>query len=124
MSLLTVCEKGMGKKTEIEEYRLTKRGAKGVINVKVTDKNGPVVALRAVTPEDSLMLITQKGILLRTTVDQLRDIGRATQGVKLIRVEDDDKVVAVAKVISEKDENGDTPTGEAPVGEGEPPPSE
>jgi DNA gyrase subunit A len=106
MSLLTVCEKGMGKKTEIEEYRLTKRGAKGVINVRVTDKNGPVVALRAVTPEDSLMLITQKGILLRMTIDQLRDIGRATQGVKLIRVDDDDRVVAVAKVISEKDENG------------------
>lgn len=106
MSLLTVCEKGMGKKTEIEEYRLTRRGAKGVINVRVTDKNGPVVALRAVTPEDSLMLITQKGILLRMTIDQLRDIGRATQGVKLIRVDDDDRVVAVAKVISEKDENG------------------
>ncbi|MBI5864475.1 MAG: DNA gyrase subunit A [Planctomycetes bacterium] len=129
MSLLTVCEKGMGKKTEIEEYRLTKRGAKGVINVKVTDRNGPVVALRAVTPEDSLMLITQKGILLRTTVDQMRDIGRATQGVKLIRVEDDDKVVAVAKVISEKDENGGEPGGEngtlpsSPSGNGPQPPS-
>ncbi|MCC6360330.1 MAG: DNA gyrase subunit A [Phycisphaerales bacterium] len=104
MSLLTVCEKGMGKKTEIEEYRLTKRGAKGVINVRVTEKNGPVVALRAVTNDDELMLITGKGVLLRMSLDQLRDIGRATQGVKLIRVEDDDTVVAVAKLISEKDE--------------------
>jgi DNA gyrase subunit A len=129
MSLLTVCEKGMGKKTEIEEYRLTRRGAKGVINVRVTDKNGPVVALRAVTPEDSLMLITQKGILLRTTVDQLRDIGRATQGVRLIRVEDDDRVVAVAKVISEKDENGGdngspSPDAAPAAGESDPGPAE
>lgn len=106
MSLLTVCEKGFGKRTDISEYRLTHRGGKGVINVKVTDKNGPVVALRAVTDEDELMLITASGTLLRMTLDQLREIGRATQGVKLIRVEDEDRVVAVARVIAEKDENG------------------
>lgn len=109
MSLLTVCEKGMGKRTPIEEYRLTHRGGKGVINVKVTDKNGPVVALRAVTDDDELMLISGKGILLRTSVNELRDIGRATQGVKLIRVEDDDKVVAVAKIASEKDDESTGP---------------
>ncbi|TWT45975.1 DNA gyrase subunit A [Phycisphaerae bacterium RAS1] len=106
MSLLTVCEKGFGKRTDISEYRLTHRGGKGVINVRVTDKNGPVVALRAVTDEDELMLITATGTLLRMTLDQLREIGRATQGVKLIRVEEEDRVVAVAKVITEKDENG------------------
>lgn len=106
-SILTVCEKGFGKRTDIDEYRLTHRGGKGVINVKVTDKNGPVVALRPVTDEDSLMLITQKGTLLRMTLDQLREIGRATQGVKLIRVEDeDDRVVAVAKLVTDKDEPG------------------
>jgi DNA gyrase subunit A len=104
MSLLTVCERGMGKRTDIDEYRLTKRGGKGVINVKVTEKNGLVVALRAVTDDDSLMLITGKGILLRMDLGELREIGRATQGVKLIRVEDDDRVVAVAKVINERQE--------------------
>ncbi|MBK8913923.1 MAG: DNA gyrase subunit A [Phycisphaerales bacterium] len=107
MSILTVCERGFGKRTDIGEYRLTRRGGKGVINVKVTDKNGPVVALRPVTDEDSLMLITQAGTLLRMTLNQLREIGRATQGVKLIRVDgDDDRVVAVAKLITDKDENG------------------
>ncbi len=106
MSLLTVCERGFGKRTDINEYRLTRRGGKGVINVRVTEKNGPVVALRAVTETDELMLITSTGTLLRMTLDQLREIGRATQGVKLIRVEENDRVVAVAKVIAEKDENG------------------
>lgn len=121
MSILTVCEKGFGKRTDIEEYRLTHRGGKGVINVRVTDKNGPVVALRPVTGEDSLMLITQKGTLLRMTLDQLREIGRATQGVKLIRVEDeDDRVVAVAKLVTDKDENGgDAPAnGDGPAANG------
>jgi DNA gyrase subunit A len=105
-SVLTVCERGIGKRTDLDEYRLTRRGGKGVINIKVTDKNGPVVALRAVTEEDALMLITATGILLRMRVAELRDIGRATQGVRLIRVGDDDRVVAVAKVVSDKDDNG------------------
>ncbi len=117
MSVLTVCDKGFGKRTEVDEYRLTRRGGKGVINVRVTDKNGRVVALRAVTSDDELMLITGKGTLLRMTVDQLREIGRATQGVRLIRVADDDSVVAVAKVVKEEN-GGDSaaggPSGSAP----------
>mgnify|MGYP001198523632 CR=1 FL=1 len=104
MSLLTVCERGLGKRTDIDEYRLTKRGGKGVINVRVTERNGLVVALRAVSDDDSLMLITGKGILLRMDLAELREIGRATQGVRLIRVEDDDRVVAVAKVVNERQE--------------------
>jgi len=104
MSLLTVCERGFGKRTEIEEYRLTHRGSKGVINVRITERNGPVVALRPVTDDDALMLITAKGILLRMAVDQLRHIGRATQGVRLIRVDEDDRVVAVARVASRREE--------------------
>ncbi|RMF79307.1 MAG: DNA gyrase subunit A, partial [Planctomycetota bacterium] len=111
MSLLTVCERGFGKRTLIDEYRLTRRGGKGVINVKITERNGPVVALRAVTDDDQLMLITGKGTLLRTNLDQLREIGRATQGVKLIRVEDDDRVVAVAKIISDQEQEEDERTG-------------
>ncbi len=106
-SVLTVCENGYGKRTDIDEYRLTRRGGKGVINIKTTDRNGPVVALRAVTDEDQLMLITGSGIMLRTPLAELREIGRATQGVRLIKVEEGDRVVAVAKVVVEKDENGE-----------------
>jgi len=104
MSLLTVCEHGFGKRTDIDAYRLTRRGGKGVINVRITKKNGPVVALRAVTDDDALMLISAKGILLRMALDRLREIGRATQGVRLIRVDDDDRVVAVARVASKREE--------------------
>jgi DNA gyrase subunit A len=104
MSVLTVCQNGYGKRTPVEEYRLTHRGSKGVINIRVTERNGPVIALRAVTDEDSLMLITAQGNLLRMELSELRDIGRATQGVRLIRVEEGDSVVAVAKVVSEKEE--------------------
>ncbi len=104
MSLLTVCERGFGKRTDIDAYRLTRRGGKGVINVRITRKNGPVVALRAVTDDDALMLITANGILLRMAIDQVREIGRATQGVRLIRVGDEDRVVAVARVASKREE--------------------
>ena len=105
MSILTVCENGYGKRTDASEYRLTKRGGKGVINIRTTQRNGPVVALRSVTDDDELMLITAAGTLLRTAVSELRGIGRATQGVRLIRTRgEDDRVVAVAKVVSEKEE--------------------
>lgn len=103
-SVLTVCENGYGKRTLVDEYRLTKRGGKGVINIKTTERNGNVVAVRAVTEIDSLMLITANGILMRMALDQLREIGRATQGVRLIRVDEHDRVVAVARVVSEKEE--------------------
>ncbi|MGE3181365.1 MAG: DNA gyrase subunit A [Phycisphaerae bacterium] len=103
MSLLTVCENGYGKRTPIDEYRKTKRGGKGVINIKTTERNGKVVALRAVEDDDEFLLITQTGTMLRTEANQLRDIGRATQGVKLIRVDENDRVVAVAKMIREEE---------------------
>jgi DNA gyrase subunit A len=105
MSVLTVCENGYGKRTDVDEYRLTHRGGKGVINIKTTERNGPVVALRAVTDEDSLILITATGNLMRMALDELREIGRATQGVRLIRVEEGDKVVAVAKVANEPEDH-------------------
>jgi DNA gyrase subunit A len=102
--LLTVCERGIGKKTSLDEYRLTHRGGKGVINIKITERNGKVVALKAVNDDDELVMITQSAQMLRTSVNQLREIGRATQGVRLIRVEEGDRVVAVARVA--KEENG------------------
>ncbi len=103
-SLLTVCENGFGKRTPVDEYRLTRRGGKGVINIKTTDRNGAVVALRAITDDDALILITASGNLMRMPLDGLRDIGRATQGVRLIRAGEGDTVVAVARVVGEKEE--------------------
>ncbi len=109
-SLLTVCENGYGKRTSIDEYRKTKRGGKGVINIKTTERNGNVVAIRAVVDTDELMLITAKGMMLRTDLSAVREIGRATQGVRLIKLDEDDKVVAVAKLAPE-DEVAETPEG-------------
>ncbi|RME40115.1 MAG: DNA gyrase subunit A [Planctomycetota bacterium] len=104
-SILTVCENGYGKRTNIGEYRKTHRGGKGVINIKTTQRNGDVVGLLAVRDGDELMLITAGGILLRTDLTALREIGRATQGVRLIRLEEGDKVVAVARIAPENDED-------------------
>lgn len=106
-SVLTVCENGFGKRTNIDEYRLTKRGGKGVINIKVTDRNGSVVAMKAVNDDDELMFITQQGIMLRTDLAEVREIGRATQGVRLIKTNDEDKVVAVARIVPEEDKAED-----------------
>ena len=128
-SLLTVCENGYGKRTQVGEYRKTRRGSKGVINIKTTERNGKVVALKSVADDDELMFISAKGIVLRTDLSAVREIGRATQGVRLIRMDQGDKVVAVAKIIREEDEaqNGDaanasaeappdeTPQAEAPA---------
>ncbi|MBN2446384.1 MAG: DNA gyrase subunit A [Phycisphaerae bacterium] len=121
-SVLTVCENGFGKRTQAEDYRLTRRGGKGVINIKTTDRNGPVVALRGVTDEHSLMLITANGIMIRQPLDQLREIGRATQGVRLMRLDEGDRVVAAAKIITEEEE--DEAIGERPDNGGETVPDE
>jgi DNA gyrase subunit A len=109
-SLLTVCEKGLGKRSPIDEYRLTKRGGMGVINIRVTDKNGPVVGLKSVEDADEIMMITAKGIMLRTDLSEVREIGRATQGVRLIRVDAGDKLVSVAHIAREVDEEEEEET--------------
>jgi len=116
-SVLTVCENGYGKRTVIEEYRKTNRGGKGVINIKTTDRNGSVVAILSVVETDELMLITQQGMTLRTDLSAVREIGRATQGVRLIKLEENDKVVAVARLVpeeegGEKGEGADTTESE------------
>ena len=104
-SVLTICENGFGKRTDVAEYRLTRRGGKGVINIKTTARNGRVVAIKAVTDDDELMMITAQGIMLRTGLSELREIGRATQGVRMIRPAEGDRVVAVAKIPASEDEN-------------------
>jgi DNA gyrase subunit A len=104
-ALLTVCENGFGKRTVLEDYRPQHRGGIGLINIKTSDRNGSVVALKAVKDEDDIMIMTANGIIIRTGLEQIREIGRNTQGVRLIKLEDNDKVVAVERVIKE-DESG------------------
>ncbi len=105
-SLLTICEHGYGKRTDVGEYRLTRRGGKGVINIRVTERNGQVVALKGVEPDDELMIITANGIILRTDLSAVREIGRATQGIKMIRVDEGDRVAGVARLAKDTDANG------------------
>jgi DNA gyrase subunit A len=102
-TLLVVTEKGMGKRSEVDAYRLQRRGGKGVINVKTTDKTGLVVGLKPVEPDDELMLITRQGIVIRQSVTGIRVIGRNTQGVRLINLDAGDVVMDVACMINEDD---------------------
>ena len=99
--VLTACVNGFGKRTPVEDYRLIRRGGKGVINIKTTDRNGDVVGMKAVCDDDELMLITQKGILIRTRVTEIRETGRNAQGVRLIKLDDGDRLVAMAKIDSD-----------------------
>jgi DNA gyrase subunit A len=103
-TLLVVTEKGYGKRSEIGDYRITNRGGKGVINLKVTDKVGEVVAIKEALDSDELMIITQKGIVIRQPIGKIKVIGRNTQGVRLINLDSGDKVVDVARVVPEEEE--------------------
>lgn len=108
VTVLTACENGYGKRTPVEEYRLTRRGAKGVINIKTTERNGPVVGVKPVRDGDELMMITKGGQVVRIGVTgELREMGRNTQGVRLLKLDASDKLVAVARVVPE--EEGDQP---------------
>jgi DNA gyrase subunit A len=102
-TLLTVTENGYGKRTEIDEYRVQSRGGVGVINIATSERNGPVVGIAYVQDEDEILVITQQGMILRMAASDTRAIGRATQGVRLIDLEGDDKVVSIAK-LAEKDD--------------------
>src|SRR4029077_4947167 len=102
-TLLTVCEKGYGKRTPTADYPTKNRGGKGVITIKTSDRNGKVVGLRLVTDDDDLMLITDGGKLIRMPVAGIPTIGRNTQGVRLIRLETDEQVVAMERM-AEKEE--------------------
>ncbi len=104
-TILVVSENGLGKRTKIDEYRLQKRGGYGVINLKVSGKTGKVVTVRSVAEDEQLMMITKNGVVNRQRVEEIRVIGRATQGVRLMNLDDGDTVVDVARVVA--DENGD-----------------
>ena len=103
-NILTVTELGFAKRTPFKEYRLTRRGGKGIINITVTDKNGSAVSLKTVNDQDELMVITQNGMFLRCAVKDIRETGRASQGVRLIKLDDKDRVSCVAPVIAEEAE--------------------
>jgi len=97
-SILVVSEKGYGKRSEVDDYRVTNRGGKGVKTLNITDKTGDLIAIKNVTDKDGLMIINKSGIAIRIPVVDLRVMGRATQGVRLIRIDDGDEIAAVAKV--------------------------
>ena len=102
--MLTVAEKGFGKRTPLAEYRITSRGGKGVVNMKTTDRNGSVVATLQVTEESDVMIITHNGKVIRVHANEIREAGRSTQGVRLLRLDADDSVAAAAVLQEENDE--------------------
>ena len=115
--ILVVSANGYGKRSSLEDYRTTNRGGKGVKTISVTDKTGELVAIKNVSDENDLMIINKSGIAIRMSVESLRVMGRATQGVKLINLKGDDSIAAVAKVMKEEDsiEEGQETEGETPA---------
>jgi DNA gyrase subunit A len=104
-TLLVVTEKGRGKRTAIDDYRFQSRGGMGVINFRINEQTGKIVAIMGVLPSDELMLISRNGIVNRQRVDEIRVIGRATQGVRVMALDGGDVLMDVARVVPE-DENG------------------
>ena len=106
-NILVVSEKGYGKRSSLEDYRITNRGGKGVKTISVTEKTGELVAIKNVTDDDDLMIINKSGIAIRMAIADLRVMGRATQGVRLINLKGNDSIAAVAKVKHDEDEIDD-----------------
>ena len=106
-TLLTATERGMGKRSEIGDYRIQGRGGMGLINLKVSSKSGPVVTIRGVTDDDQLMVITRHGVVNRQRVSDMRVIGRVTQGVRMVNLDEGDSVVDVARVVGDDDDDDD-----------------
>ncbi len=112
--LLTACVRGFGKRTPLEDYPVKGRGTRGVINIDANDRNGDVIGLKLVTSEDDVMIITEKGILIRTRVAEIRETGRNAAGVKLIKLDEGDRLVAMAKLDSDDAERAPAESGEVP----------
>ena len=103
-TILVVSENGYGKRSDPQEYRLTSRGAKGVKTINITDKTGPLVAIKDVTEENDLMIITKAGLTIRMSVSDIKVAGRATQGVRLINIREGDAIAAVSPVAKAEEE--------------------
>ncbi len=103
-TLLVVSERGQGKRSQLSDYRVQKRGGKGIITLKCNEKTGCIVALKEVQPDDELMMVTGKGVIIRLPVDGIRVIGRNTQGVRVMNLDKGDVIKDVARVVKEEDE--------------------
>jgi DNA gyrase subunit A len=101
---LVVTDKGYGKRSLITDYRITNRGGKGIITIKTSEKNGKLIAMKEVNDKDELVIITNKGMVIRQSVRDIRTMGRNTQGVKVIRLNEEDSIADIAKVVDESSE--------------------
>lgn len=110
--LLVVTENGYGKKTELEEYKVQNRGGKGILTYKITDKTGPVAGMKTVTDEDDLMMITSNNIVIRLDTSEISTYSRNTQGVRLMRLDDDMRVVSIARAPKEEADDSEESDGE------------
>jgi DNA gyrase subunit A len=119
-TILTVCERGYGKRSAIEDYRLTRRGGIGVINIKTTARNGKVIGILDVIDRDELMMITQSGMTVRASLKDVRVIGRATQGVRLISLAENDLLTSVVRIEEDRDADSETPEDGAPSSDAAP----
>jgi len=119
--VLTITEKGFGKRTPVSAYRLQSRGGIGVTNIKTTDKNGKVAGISYVFEDDQVLLITEQGMIIRTNVADIRSIGRNTQGVRVINIDENDLVVAAVKLVDKEDAEDDIAETDAEPGESESP---
>ena len=123
-TLLSITEQGWGKRSPVAAYRKTNRGAGGVKNMKVTEKGGPVVAIRRIEEADQILVTTKSGIMIRTKVAEISVLGRATQGVRVIRLDEGDRVIGVARLLETEAEIGEyravEETAPPPGEEGEP----
>ncbi len=99
---MVITDKGFGKRSDLSDYRVTNRGGKGVITVKTTDKVGKLISIKEVTDSDDLMIITSKGILIRQKIKDIRVMGRNAQGVRVIRLNENDTICAVARIAEEE----------------------
>ena len=118
-TLLTVTERGYGKRTPLDEYRITSRGTQGVKAMNITEKTGNLVAIKEVLDTDELMIINRSGITIRMSLSDVRVMGRSTQGVRLIRLNDEDEITSVARIDQLEDEEGEEDSGTTVAGEGE-----
>lgn len=116
-TVLVVSEKGYGKRTDIDDYRVTNRGGKGVKTLNVTDKTGNLVAIKGVTDNEDLMIINKSGIIIRIAISELRTMGRATQGVRLITLKGNDEIASVAKIEHDDEEETETDTNSENAGD-------
>jgi len=111
-TILVVSEKGFGKRTQIDEYRITNRGGKGVKTINVTDKTGSLVGILYVTEKEDLIITCKSGITIRTSISEIREAGRATQGVKLIRIDEGDEIAAISQIEDDEEEESSEIPGE------------